>query len=621
MPTGTPGDDVFVATSGQESFDGEAGSDTVSYVNASTGINASLTTGTSSPYLRVMPLGDSITYGMISAGTIKDTQSGGWRPSLWNRLQTADLAIDYVGSLKSGPMTLPDRDNQGFQGKTIDYLDSVYASSLAAYKPDVILLMIGTNDTYNNSAVQMITELRSLLQTITTASPGTTVFVSTIPPTYDVARNMIVNDYNAAIPGLVAELHATAKVEFVDNRQLTLADITPPPGDVGVHPTAAGYEKIAANWYDALSNAAVLGGERDNFVSIENLTGSNFNDHLVGDAGANVLSGLAGVDELIGNDGNDTLDGGAGIDRLVGGTGDDTYLVDTKYDVVVENAGEGTDTIQTALVSYSLAAIANVENLTFVGTANATLVGNAQANSLTGGIGRDSLDGSAGADIMAGGLGNDSYVVDNVGDTVIEASGAGTDTIKAWISFSLAANVEALTLMGTDAIDGVGNELGNTLSGNFANNLLQGLGGNDVLNGWAGDDRLEGGDGNDTLRGGNGTDVLVGGAGADRFSWWTPDEVGVGVGSDRVLDFIHGADRLDFSRIDAVSSTTIDETFQFIGTAAFTNVAGQLRFELIHDPLGDFTVVQGDVNGDGIADLEAVLVGYVAPLVTSDFYF
>lgn len=68
-------------------------------------------------------------------------------------------------------------------------------------------------------------------------------------------------------------------------------------------------------------------------------------------------------------------------------------------------------------------------------------------------------------------------------------------------------------------------------------------------------------------------------------------------------------------------STTIDETFQFIGTAAFTNEAGQLRFELIHDPLGDFTVVQGDVNGDGIVDLEAVLVGYVAPLVTSDFYF
>ena len=620
MPTGTPGDDLFVAAIGQEIFDGGDGSDTVSYANATTGINASLTTGNATPYLRVMPLGDSITYGTISAGTIKDTTSGGWRPSLWNRLQASDMALDYVGALKSGPTSFPDRDNAGYQGKTIDYLDSIYAGSIAAYKPDAILLMIGTNDAFNNSAAQMIIELRSLLTNITTNSPAATVFVSTIPPTYDVARNAIVDQYNAAIPALVAEFQTISRVQFVDNRGLTLADITPPPGDVGVHPTAAGYEKIAATWYDALANAAILGGERDIFTSIENLTGSAFNDRLTGDGNANILSGLAGIDELIGGGGNDSLDGGAGNDRMVGGTGDDTYIVDSKYDTVIENVGEGTDTIKTALTAYSLALLPNVENLTYIGATNATLTGNAGANSLTGGIGRDTLDGGAGADLLAGGLNNDVYIVDNVGDTVVEAFNAGIDTIKSWVTYTMPANVEVLTLMGNDPIDGAGNELANTISGNGAANFLQGMAGNDLLNGLAGDDRLEGGDGNDTLRGGLGADVLVGGAGADRFSWWTPEEVGIGASSDRVMDFVHGADRLDFSHIDAVSATIVDEAFQFIGSTGFSNVAGQLRFELRHDPGGDFTIVQGDVNGDGIADFELSLVAYTAPLMTSDFY-
>src|SRR5215212_1191586 len=138
MPTGTSGDDMFMASGGNESFDGGTGIDTVSYASSGTGVYVNLGTDESTPLLKVMPFGDSITYGVISSGTVKDKESGGYRIMLWNSLQAEDLAIDYVGSIKSGPLDFADRDNEGLGGKTIDYLNSVDEGFLATYKPDVV---------------------------------------------------------------------------------------------------------------------------------------------------------------------------------------------------------------------------------------------------------------------------------------------------------------------------------------------------------------------------------------------------------------------------------------------------------------------------------------------------
>ncbi|WP_141397970.1 calcium-binding protein, partial [Rhizobium phaseoli] len=133
-----------------------------------------------------------------------------------------------------------------------------------------------------------------------------------------------------------------------------------------------------------------------------------------GNALDNAITGSANADTLSGGAGNDTLDGGAGADHLIGGVGDDTYIVDNAGDVVTENAGEGTDTIRTGLATYSLASLANVENLTYTGTAAFTGTGNASANVITGSSGNDTLDGGAGADTLSGGAGNDTYVVDDI---------------------------------------------------------------------------------------------------------------------------------------------------------------------------------------------------------------
>jgi Ca2+-binding RTX toxin-like protein len=189
---------------------------------------------------------------------------------------------------------------------------------------------------------------------------------------------------------------------------------------------------------------------------------------------------------LTGNAGDNTLDGGLGADTMTGGLGNDTYLVEASDDLVIEGSGAGTDLVR-ATASYRLSS--NVENLTLLGTANLIATGNGLANILTGNAGHNTLDGGLGADTMAGGLGDDTYLVDAAGDVVSESAGGGFDTVQAWVSHTLTAHVEALTLMGSGDLEGIGNTLANTLSGNAGRNLLDGGAGADTMAGGAGNDR------------------------------------------------------------------------------------------------------------------------------------
>ena len=237
-----------------------------------------------------------------------------------------------------------------------------------------------------------------------------------------------------------------------------------------------------------------------------NIVGTSGNDTLIGGRGDDTLSGGAGSDQLDGLAGDDTLNGGTGADIMIGRTGNDIYIVDNARDVMPELAGEGTDTAKSS-ITYTLSA--NVENLTLTGTAaiNGTgnvldnvVLGNSSANTLTGGAGNDTLNGGAGADTLVGGTGNDTYVVDNTSDVVTELTNEGTDTVQSSVTYTLAANVENLTLTGATVINSTGNTLDNVLTGNNAANTLTGGGGNDTLNG---------GNGNDTMIGGTGDDTYV----------------------------------------------------------------------------------------------------------------
>jgi Ca2+-binding RTX toxin-like protein len=282
-----------------------------------------------------------------------------------------------------------------------------------------------------------------------------------------------------------------------------------------------------------------------------NGTGNALNNVLTGNSAANVLDGGLGADTMAGGLGNDTyvvdntgdvvtegvsagidlvqssvtytlsanvnnitltgttainatgnaldniLTGNSAANVLTGGAGNDTYVVGTG-DTTMEAAGAGTDTVQSA-ITWTLAA--NVENLTLTGTAAVNGTGNTADNVLTG---------NSAANVLTGGAGNDTYVV-GTGDTTIEAAGAGTDTVQSAIAWTLASNVENLTLTGKAAVNGTGNTAGNVLTGNSAVNTLTGGAGNDTLNGGAGADSLVGGTGNDTywLGRGYGVDTIT----------------------------------------------------------------------------------------------------------------
>ena len=170
---------------------------------------------------------------------------------------------------------------------------------------------------------------------------------------------------------------------------------------------------------------------------------------------------------------------------------------------------------------------------------------------------------------MTGGTGDDLYHVNASGDKTIELAGEGTDSIIAIINWTLAANVENLTLSGP-ALTGTGNTLDNTLIGNgYAN----------TLSGGDGADSIDGGNGNDTLLGGNGSDTLIGGGGSDTLDGGVQDDAMYGgVGSDTYIvrdagdvvveNPIEGTDLVQ-SYVDFSLSLALNvENLTLLGTAA-----------------------------------------------------
>ncbi len=324
-------------------------------------------------------------------------------------------------------------------------------------------------------------------------------------------------------------------------------------------------------------------GGTDTFSSIENLTGSAFDDLLIGDGGAKVLRGGLGADTLIGLAGNDVLWGGAGAaNTLQGGTGDDLYVLEA-YDSIVEFAGEGIDTVEARINTYVLAN--HVENLVFGGTGNFHGTGNALNNVITGGAGDDVLRGGGGSDTFRGGAGSDTV------DYTLAASGvtARLDQMQA-------------TANGYGGVD-LYVSIERLIGSNHAD-LLIGGDGNDVLMGGIGQDTLLGGGGDDILMGGSGgmNNQLQGGTGND---WYILDAF------DTCVEFAgEGIDTVE-ARIGSYTLGANIENLLYTGPGKFVGTGNALNNVITGGALNDILRGGGgdDIINGGLGTDEVQLRG------------
>ncbi|WP_265312952.1 Ig-like domain-containing protein [Sphingomonas lycopersici] len=339
----------------------------------------------------------------------------------------------------------------------------------------------------------------------------------------------------------------------------------------------------------------------DTFESIENLTGSNYNDALYGDAGDNVLDGANGTDSLYGGAGNDiyVFEPGTGnkviVDRVMNGTsvlagsgGDDLIEIGgtlslsnltfsrVSNDLVIANSAQTLTvkdfylTSDAMVESIQLADGLTVSLTSMVIGAAGTTIGSANDDFLIGTTSADTLDGGAGNDVLSGYNGND-ILLGGDGDDVLEggvgadqfnggsdsqtaglvtSTGLRGDTIRyVGSSAAVSINLATRTASGGDAAgdvivaDANGVSTIENVTGSKLADTLTGDARANVLVGLDGDDTLDGAGGDDVILGGAGVDVIRGGDGDDNIDAGVGDDVDVHGGAGR--DFIAGGEGND----------------------------------------------------------------------------
>ena len=211
--------------------------------------------------VRIMPLGDSITSGVEFFDGSQDLppmpERVGYRKFLYDRLLADGYPIDFQGQggqSAGAAAGLADPENNGYPGVDIDFLNDKLVAQLTEDAVDVILLHIGTNNTPDNAAG--IDVWLDELDTWESSNSPVTALVATIVPKRDNAKNAQVDIFNADLRQRI-QARTNDKVFLVEqNTALTIADISSEP--IGLHPNAAGYEKMANTWFDGLINSGVL---------------------------------------------------------------------------------------------------------------------------------------------------------------------------------------------------------------------------------------------------------------------------------------------------------------------------------------------------------------------------
>ena len=202
--------------------------------------------------IRFLPFGDSITAG----GYNENDQwkiGGGYREFFYKRLKEDNRYFDVVGSLADGPQNM-DRDHEGHSGWSIAQLDAIAEEVIKRHNPEVVMLMIGTNNIVKNMNLpQAPQRLLALVRKLSALKPSMRIIVSSLLTTDDVIFNRRVVNFNAAIDALIhEEMKTNANLFWFDAywesgigaNRVDLID--------GVHPSAIGYQKLGNAWFKAI---------------------------------------------------------------------------------------------------------------------------------------------------------------------------------------------------------------------------------------------------------------------------------------------------------------------------------------------------------------------------------
>jgi len=204
---------------------------------------------------KVMPLGDSLTYGSYGAGL---DGNGGYRAPLWNHLVSGGYNVDFVGSVTGpGPNTI-DLNHEGHPGWRNDDLSNSVDGWMSSYQPGVIMLLAGANDIIQGaSTATAIARLNVLLDKIIADRPNSPLIVSNLiyvrtPNDYNYSLASI-QAYNAQIPGLVSTRAAQGKKIYFLDMYAQSAMVDSDLSADGIHPNDSGYAKMANVCYSALT--------------------------------------------------------------------------------------------------------------------------------------------------------------------------------------------------------------------------------------------------------------------------------------------------------------------------------------------------------------------------------
>ncbi len=511
------GDDLLQASLGTDSLDGGSGTDTFSYAGATGAVTLDLAaTGLQFTGFGIVAVSNIEN---ITGSAFNDTLSGDGNANILLGGDGLDTLVGGAGNDTLDGEAGNDLLNAGLGSDTIIGGSGTNTLTYAGLGGGVIFdLAAGTTTDYQGS-IDTYSGIATLIgsdsgNTVAT-SAGDDVFIGGLGNDTFIAS--LGNDTfdGAAGSDTITYVNATGAVT------LDLSVLTA---------QATGYGTIT-------------------LTNVENITGSDYDDTLVGDAAANVLLGGLGNDTVSGGDGNDTMDGQGGINTVTyagGSTGivtDMSVLDGAGYFMVAQGANSDRVKNFAVFIGTGLAdtITGDGSNNTVYGGSGADIIATAGGDDLVqGDAGNDTMDGGTGTNTLTYAYTNTPIVADmgvvNGGGYYTLNLGAESDQAKSFAILVASGGADTITgdnganiiyagtgndtISGGSGADTIFGEAGvNVLSGDGSNDVIVGGDDGNTITGGLGDDTLTGGTGTDTVDGGLGVDAMTGGGGTDTLTW------------------------------------------------------------------------------------------------------